>query len=313
MLAFDRGPGLPGGPRAAAAPCRCRPTSRGGVADAQDRADYQTLFARGDGAVAAPTAGLHFTPELLARARRAPASRTASVTLHVGAGTFLPVKADDTDEHRMHAEWGEVPTQAAARDQRGARARRRIVAVGTTALRLLEAAARDGRRDRGRSTGETDIFITPGYRFRAVDLLLTNSTCRARRCSCWSRLRRARAHEGRLRARHRASATASIPTAMPACLICGDDVRCRFELARHRRRGAARPASRTAHGTVETPAFMPVGTAGTVKAMTPQSVRRDRRRDRARQHLPPDAAAGRRAGRARWAACTLHELAAARS
>ena len=137
-----------------------------------DRSDYQTLFAADPGAVAAPTAGLHFTPELVARIR----SRGASlhkVTLHVGAGTFLPVKVDDTQDHAMHAEQGRIEeaTAAALNEARGRGGR--IVAIGTTSLRLLESATDPAGRIRP-FQGETSIFITPGYRFRAVDVLLTN-------------------------------------------------------------------------------------------------------------------------------------------
>ena len=140
--------------------------------DARDRHDYQTIFAREEGAVAAPTAGLHFTPALLSALDAAGAERHC-VTLHVGAGTFLPVKADDTDDHVMHEERGSISAEtAAALNQARARGGR-IVAVGTTTLRLLESAAGpDGRF--GAWTGTTDIFITPGYRFRAVDVLMTN-------------------------------------------------------------------------------------------------------------------------------------------
>jgi len=148
------------------------PYIRDGIADARDRADYQTLFAKIDGSVAAPTAGLHFTPELMA-ALDAAGVRTANVTLHVGAGTFQPVRVDDTDQHVMHSEWGEVP-QATAE---AIAAAKRVVSIGTTALRLLESVARDGPFKEGRVrawTGETDIFITPGFQFRAVDVLLTN-------------------------------------------------------------------------------------------------------------------------------------------
>ncbi|HZU89172.1 MAG TPA: S-adenosylmethionine:tRNA ribosyltransferase-isomerase, partial [Stellaceae bacterium] len=132
----------------------------------------QTMFARAEGAVAAPTAGLHFTPELLAAlARRGVAWTT--VTLHVGPGTFLPVKADDPREHRMHGEWGvlsqEVADRIAALRARGGR----LVAVGTTSLRLLESAARENGEVRP-FAGETRLYILPGYRFRAIDLLLTN-------------------------------------------------------------------------------------------------------------------------------------------
>jgi S-adenosylmethionine:tRNA ribosyltransferase-isomerase len=143
------------------------PYIRGGTADARDRADYQTLFAKVDGSVAAPTAGLHFTPELMA-ALDAAGVRTASVTLHVGAGTFQPVRVDDTEQHVMHSEWGEVPQATAD----AITAAKRVVSIGTTALRLLESVARDGPMRAW--TGETDIFITPGYRFQVVDLLLTN-------------------------------------------------------------------------------------------------------------------------------------------
>jgi S-adenosylmethionine:tRNA ribosyltransferase-isomerase len=143
------------------------PYIRDGIADARDRLDYQTLFAKVDGSVAAPTAGLHFTPELMAALADA-GVRTAHVTLHVGAGTFQPVRVEDTEQHTMHAEWGEVPQVTAD----AIAAARRVVSIGTTALRLLESVARDGPVRTW--AGETDIFITPGFRFRAVDLLLTN-------------------------------------------------------------------------------------------------------------------------------------------
>jgi len=140
--------------------------------DATDDTDYQTLFARAEGAVAAPTAGLHFTPELLARLHdRGVGMET--VTLHVGPGTFLPVKADDTTAHRMHAEWGEVTIAAADRLNAARAAGGRIVAVGTTSLRLLESAAEEDGLIRP-FAAETAIFITPGYRFRAIDVLMTN-------------------------------------------------------------------------------------------------------------------------------------------
>lgn len=140
--------------------------------DERDVTDYQTVYAREEGAVAAPTAGLHFTPELM-RALDARGLQRHFVTLHVGAGTFLPVKAEDTAQHRMHAEWGEVDAKT-AEALNAVRARGgRIVAVGTTSLRLLESAA-DAQGRIGAWSGETDIFITPGYRFRAVDILMTN-------------------------------------------------------------------------------------------------------------------------------------------
>ncbi len=141
-------------------------------ADERDRTDYQTIFAAKDGAVAAPTAGLHFTAELLAAIEARDIARVA-VTLHVGAGTFLPVKADDTRDHLMHAEMGEVDSAAVAAVERTRVAGGRVVAVGTTSLRLLETATDDSRRIRPFS-GDTNLFITPGYRFKAVDLLLTN-------------------------------------------------------------------------------------------------------------------------------------------
>lgn len=146
------------------------PRERG--ADTRDRDDYQTVYASHAGAVAAPTAGLHFTDELL-RAIDDRGIPRVHLTLHVGAGTFLPVKAEFVDDHRMHSEWGRIDDHAArainaARDAGG-----RVVAVGTTALRLIESAANDGGRIAPFS-GETSIFITPGYRFRAVDVLMTN-------------------------------------------------------------------------------------------------------------------------------------------
>jgi S-adenosylmethionine:tRNA ribosyltransferase-isomerase len=140
--------------------------------DEQDRSDYQTVFAHDEGSVAAPTAGLHFTDALLARLK-ARGIGLEKVTLHVGAGTFLPVKSDDVENHKMHAEFGIVSRETvdalhAVREKGG-----RIVAAGSTALRLLETAAGDDGEMRP-FAGETAIFITPGYRFRAVDLMLTN-------------------------------------------------------------------------------------------------------------------------------------------
>ncbi|CAN7183422.1 tRNA preQ1(34) S-adenosylmethionine ribosyltransferase-isomerase QueA [Phenylobacterium sp. LjRoot225] len=140
--------------------------------DAQDRADYQTVYADEDGSVAAPTAGLHFTPELFQRLADAGVA-TAFVTLHVGAGTFLPVKTEDLSEHRMHAEWGEVDAATAERLNAVRAAGGRIVCVGTTSLRLLESATAEDGVIRP-FHGETAIFITPGYRFRAADGLMTN-------------------------------------------------------------------------------------------------------------------------------------------
>lgn len=140
--------------------------------EAADAADYQTMFAAKDGAVAAPTAGLHFTPELT-QALEARGVRRATVTLHVGAGTFLPVKADEIKDHKMHSEWGEVPPETAAAVAETRRIGGRVVSVGTTSLRIMEAAAReDGSLPA--FAGSTDIFITPGYRFKVPDLLMTN-------------------------------------------------------------------------------------------------------------------------------------------
>ncbi len=140
--------------------------------DVQDQTDYQTVYAREDGSVAAPTAGLHFTPELLAELGARGVGH-AFVTLHVGAGTFLPVKTDVIAEHRMHAEYGEVSAETAAALNAARAAGGRIVCVGTTSLRLLESAATP-TGEIAPFAGETYIFIRPGYRFRAADALLTN-------------------------------------------------------------------------------------------------------------------------------------------
>ena len=140
--------------------------------DGRDASDYQTIFASKEGAVAAPTASLHFTSRLLERLEANHISR-AEITLHVGAGTFLPVKVEDTADHVMHAEWGEIPGAVADQIRQVQSDGGRIVAAGTTALRLLESAVgHDGRI--GPYAGETDIFITPGFQFQVVDLLLTN-------------------------------------------------------------------------------------------------------------------------------------------
>ncbi|MBL6787483.1 MAG: tRNA preQ1(34) S-adenosylmethionine ribosyltransferase-isomerase QueA [PS1 clade bacterium] len=140
--------------------------------DARDVDDYQTLFAAHEGAVAAPTAGLHFTPELVARLHDRGIA-LVDVTLHVGPGTFLPVKVDDTRSHVMHSEWGEVSAAAAAQINAAKAGGHRVICVGTTALRLIESACSEiGRISAFR--GDTDIFITPGYAFRMCDLLVTN-------------------------------------------------------------------------------------------------------------------------------------------
>ncbi len=142
------------------------------AADAQDREDYQTVFARTPGAVAAPTASLHFDDALMAQLR-AMGVLFAEVTLHVGAGTFLPVKVDDVRDHRMHAEWGQVLPEAAAQIMAARAAGGRIIAVGTTALRLIETAA-TGPGEIAAWSGKTDIFITPGFHFQLADGLMTN-------------------------------------------------------------------------------------------------------------------------------------------
>ena len=141
-------------------------------ADAQDRTDYQTMFARSEGSVAAPTAGLHFTPNMFTHLEAAGVAREA-VTLHIGLGTFLPVTVGDTQQHRMHSERAILMSEAAMRLNMVHDQGSRILAVGTTSLRTLESAADPSGRLHA-FDGETDIFITPGYQFRAVDLLLTN-------------------------------------------------------------------------------------------------------------------------------------------
>lgn len=140
--------------------------------DARDLTDYQTMFANKDGAVAAPTAALHFTPELIAALDTAGIGR-ATLTLHVGAGTFLPVKADDTGDHIMHSEWGRIDAGTAAQLNAVRAGGGRLIAVGTTSLRLIESAADDTGIIHPFS-GDTDIFITPGYRFKGIDGLMTN-------------------------------------------------------------------------------------------------------------------------------------------
>ncbi|MGN6059072.1 MAG: tRNA preQ1(34) S-adenosylmethionine ribosyltransferase-isomerase QueA, partial [Sphingomicrobium sp.] len=141
-------------------------------ADEEDRSDYQTMFAREEGAVAAPTAALHFTERLLGTLDARGIGRE-TLTLHVGAGTFLPVKADDTSGHKMHAEWGRIDEATATRLNRLRGSGGRLIAVGTTSLRLLESAA-DENGVIQPFEGDTAIFITPGYRFKAIDGLITN-------------------------------------------------------------------------------------------------------------------------------------------
>lgn len=145
---------------------RSRPT------DERDRTDYQTVYAEKDGAVAAPTAGLHFTPELLSRLA-ARGVLSVFVTLHVGAGTFLPMKAEKVDDHALHAEWCEIDEEAAEAINKGHARGNRVVAVGTTSLRLLESVSKEDGTVKPYS-GYTSLFIKPGYRFRCADMLLTN-------------------------------------------------------------------------------------------------------------------------------------------
>jgi S-adenosylmethionine:tRNA ribosyltransferase-isomerase len=145
---------------------------RSASGDRTDHQNYQTLFAAKEGAVAAPTAGLHFTDGVMAALETAGVG-AAFVTLHVGAGTFLPVKVEDTDDHVMHAEWGELDQATADLVNETHRNGRHVIATGSTSLRLLETAASDDAQVRP-FTGETDIFITPGYRFNAVDRMFTN-------------------------------------------------------------------------------------------------------------------------------------------
>lgn len=140
--------------------------------DAHDLEDYQTLFATYPGAVAAPTAGLHFTERLMQSIQER-GILTTRVTLHVGAGTFLPVKVDDTTDHKMHSEWGEISVETAKAINEARAGGGRVVAVGTTSLRLLESAAQDDGTLK-RFMGDTDIFITPGYQFKIVDVLMSN-------------------------------------------------------------------------------------------------------------------------------------------
>ncbi len=140
--------------------------------DERDAEDYQTIFAEKEGAVAAPTASLHFTDDLLSALDAAGIGREI-LTLHVGAGTFLPVKADDTEDHKMHSEWGRIEPAVADRLNQARASGGRVISVGTTSLRLLESAADDNGIIQP-FEGDTDIFITPGYRFRAIDGLMTN-------------------------------------------------------------------------------------------------------------------------------------------
>ncbi len=224
--------------------CRCRPTSPRGVRPRTiDRRDYQTVYAAHDGAVAAPTAGLHFTPELMA-ALDARGIARHFVTLHVGAGTFLPVKAEDTSAHKMHAEWGEVSAETAAALNAARHGGGRIVAVGTTSLRLLETAAQGGAIEPFR--GPTDIFITPGYRFRAVDAFddqLPSAALDA--VHAGGGLLRARRDEGGLCARRcRGLSLLFLRRRLPALPIEGGDRSFHLSLRGRAREGGSRPRAR---------------------------------------------------------------------
>ncbi len=137
-----------------------------------DRENYQTIYAHNEGAVAAPTAGLHFTPEVLQKLKEK-GVKQVFVTLHVGAGTFLPIKTDDTDDHKMHAEYGIISAETANIINDAKKNGGRVIAVGTTSLRLLESAT-DDKGIVHPFANDTDIFITPGYKFKAIDMLITN-------------------------------------------------------------------------------------------------------------------------------------------
>ena len=230
------------------------------------------IYAAREGAVAAPTAGLHFTPELFANLA-AKGIECATVTLHVGAGTFLPVKAEFVRDHVMHAEWGEIAPGIAAYINKAKREGRRVVAVGTTSLRLLEAAA-DEKGTVHPFQGDTNIFIYPGYRFRAVDALLTNfhlpqSTLFMLVCAFagMGRMQGAYAHAIAQRYRFYSYGDATL-------LEKGIDAfTLRFHLRHRWLRAAQWARDATARiGTFETPAFMATATAATVKAMLPESV-----------------------------------------
>ncbi len=218
LLRFDRGGTALSDALHAHGTIPLPPYIRGGVADARDDTDYQTIFARTEGAVAAPRPPCHFTPTLL-DALVAAGIRRTMVTLHVGAGTFLPVKVEDTRDHVMHAETGILGEETAASIAETRRRGGRVVAVGTTSLRLIETAAGEDGTVRP-FAGETSIFITPGYRFKATDLLADQfpptalDTFHARRRLC-----RARPDEIGPMSTPRPAATVSIPMAIAACSI----------------------------------------------------------------------------------------------
>jgi hypothetical protein len=299
---------------------RCRPTSPSKREDDDARPQGLSDHVRAhEGSVAAPTAGLHFTDALEeARGCNQAGIGVQRVTLHVGAGTFLPVKVDDTVVSQMHAEYGVIrPRGGAMRSTRREPKAAGVIAVGTTALRLLESAATSESGEVKPFAGETAIFITPGYRFRAVDALLTNfhlprSTLfmLVSAFAGLERMKRAYAHAIANGYRFYSYGDASLlfperrakspPMKFNHCFW-------------PRRRGAPRRRLQTSRGVIRTPAFMPVGTAGDREGMLPRNRALDRRRYRARQRLPSDAAAGRRArSRARRPA-QIHELGRGRS
>ena len=243
------------------------------AADDRDRTDYQTIYAREEGAVAAPTAGLHFTPALLA-ALEARGIACHWVTLHVGPGTFLPVRAEDTKDHVMHGETGMI--SAATADALNAVKARggRIVAVGTTSLRLLESAT-DAQGTLHPFAGQTALFITPGYRFRFIDRLLTNF--HLPRSTLFMLVAAFAGLDVMKEAyAHAVEAGYRFYSYGDACLLSQGQARreTRSFLSDRRRDGAARTGTiTTARGPIRTPAFMPVGTAATVKAMFTDQVR----------------------------------------
>lgn len=151
---------------------REKPSGAGGWDKFNDKENYQTIYALAEGAVAAPTAGLHFTPQVFAQLEQKGVEKVF-LTLHVGAGTFLPVKTDDTKDHKMHAEYGEISAEAAQTINKAKSQGRRIIAVGSTSLRLLETAA-DEKGIISAFAGDTNIFITPGYKFKVIDMIITN-------------------------------------------------------------------------------------------------------------------------------------------
>ena len=277
--------------------------------DEQDRADYQTMFAQPEGSVAAPTAGLHFTDALLDRLKQHGVA-LHKVTLHIGAGTFLPVKADDTEGHTMHAEFGTVSAEVADALNAVRAKGGRIVAVGSTALRLLEICNRRRRQTRRflrrngdfhhprlplpRCRPDADQFPSAALDFVHAGLRLQRAgDDETRLCAC---------HFRRLRFLFLWRRVSALSW----------DIMNAFSFAVSKTDGAARRGEIvTPHGRVQTPAFMPVGTQGTVRGLTPEAVRATGADDPARQHLSPDAAARRRAHRHARRLAHLHAMAAA--